>query len=518
MIGCIVYIHFRRPSFFQYKKFSFQLYFLFIFISMRCLGSLLFAHNEICVNILDIMMDLDTGLFREWAAELEENPRFRGLDLGGDGIGVFERILGASEGLEVPDFSESVGPIFRLWHEIREKAAGKGLSPKDLALMLYSFKLGLLRYLRGREGGKKFEGVGNLLDLLGLFTFEFYSSETEGVISRRGEQIGFLEGKRSGERFGSLVGTSSAMQGVYEAIGVVLDNDIAVLLEGESGTGKDMVANVIHSNSKRKSGPFITLNCGAIPKELVESELFGHEQGAFTGALVQRTGKFELADGGTLFLDEIGELPMEMQVKLLRVLQDKAFERVGGSEKIEVDVRIVAATNRDLKGMVSDGTFRQDLFYRLHVFPIRIPPLRERVADILPLAQFFLEKYASSFGYEVARLSGEACDFLESQNWEGNVRELENLMQRVAVLAPGQVVGKAVLEFEPGSGTLFLPAMELESDVLGLRDGEILSISEAEKRAIRHALKVTKGNMKKAAEGLGVSRTTLYSKIEKYDD
>jgi len=344
------------------------------------------------------------ALFQQWLTEVEENPHFSKAafktleNLEASSQDFLSKLVGLVESPAIPDFSDTaLEPLFKLLHNIRQEHLQKGLSSKDTAMLIFSFKATLINFMKSFYKKKSFtyskqlNKMNNLLDFLGLITFEIYTAEKENVIGRQHEQIHYLQNKQSGEKFGSLIGSSLEMSRVYKAVGLILDNDITVLLEGESGTGKDMVANVIHSNSNRKEGPFVTVNCGAIPKELIESELFGHEKGSFTGALERRIGKFELADGGTLFLDEIGELDLSLQVKLLRVLQDHKIERVGGRDKLEVNVRIIAATNRDLKEAVQNKTFRLDLYYRLNVFPISIPPLRDRQSDILPLANYFLK-------------------------------------------------------------------------------------------------------------------------------
>ena len=316
-----------------------------------------------------------------------------------------------------------------------------------------------------------------------------------------------------------FIGVSRVMGPVFKAIQLVLDNDITILLEGESGTGKDVLATLIHNNSSRKTKPMVTLNCGAIPKDLIESELFGHEKGAFTGATETRPGKFEQADGGTLFLDEIGELPLDLQVKLLRVLQNREVERVGGRKRIPIDVRIIAATNKQLKQAVEAKQFRLDLYYRLNVFPIAIPPLRERREDIVPLAQFFIEKYAKEFNQTPSELSQDAEVYLLKQPWEGNIRELENLMQRMAIIAEGRPITATLLAYLPGQNThLMLPDTPEECshmpDITVPKDNHIPTLEEVEKSALQHALNVTKGNIRKAASALGISRTTFYNKAE----
>ncbi|HMK61214.1 MAG TPA: sigma-54 dependent transcriptional regulator, partial [Dissulfurispiraceae bacterium] len=237
-----------------------------------------------------------------------------------------------------------------------------------------------------------------------------------------------------------IVGTSSSIRRIYSLISKVSQSDSTVLVLGESGTGKELVARTIHYSGKRADKPFIPVNCGAIPADLLESELFGHEKGAFTGAIASRTGRFELADGGTVFLDEIGEMSPMLQVKLLRVLQERSFERIGGSKTVNVDVRVISATNRNLEDAVKTGRFREDLYYRINVIPIEIPPLRERTEDLPLLCDFFMEKHAARFGRNALKITDEAFKIFVGYGWPGNVRELENTLERLLVLKDDDVV------------------------------------------------------------------------------
>ena len=285
------------------------------------------------------------------------------------------------------------------------------------------------------------------------------------------------------------------------------------MLQGASGTEKDVIANVIHANSSRKAAPFITINCGSIPANLIESELFGHEQGAFTGADKQRIGKFELADQGTLFLDEISELSLDNQTKLLRVLQNKEIQRVGGDRTIPINVRIIAAANKDLESMVEKETFRLDLFYRLNVFPIHIPKLNERGEDIILLAKHFIEKYADTMRLSKCTLANDAIHYLQNHQWKGNVRELENIIQRAMIIANGKPLTKHILAFTPGQSIATPLLMEPSADPIIFIPK---SLNEHEEDIIKNTLTHTNYNMKKTAEILNVSRTTLYNKCKKY--
>lgn len=304
-----------------------------------------------------------------------------------------------------------------------------------------------------------------------------------------------------------IIGQSPAMQEVLAMVRQVAPTRSTVLIEGESGTGKEMIAQAIHRLSPRRDGPFVAVHCAALAPTLLESELFGHERGAFTGAVERRIGRFEMADGGTLFLDEVGEIAPSIQVKVLRVLEERRFERVGGTAPVDVDVRLVAATNRDLRAMVAAGTFREDLFFRLHVVAIRLPPLRERAGDIPLLAARFAEELAAANGMPPPRIAPEAMDALSAYPWPGNVRELRNTIERMVVLARSDTLGTADLpaEIRSAAGAVGAgPAV----------DG--LTIEAAERRLIEAALAATGGSRARAAERLGISRRTLHRKLERY--
>lgn len=307
------------------------------------------------------------------------------------------------------------------------------------------------------------------------------------------------------EGFEGIIGKSPLLMGIFDHIAQVAPGDTTVLITGESGTGKERVASSIHNLSPRKEGPFIKINCASLPSNLIETELFGHEKGAFTGAVERRTGRFELADKGTLFLDEIGEMALDMQVKLLRVLQEKEIERIGGSTPIKVDVRIIAATNRNLEKEVAEGRFRLDLYYRLNVFPIHLPSLRERREDIGLLARHFIDIYNGRTGKSVTGLSTEALNSLLSYNWPGNIRELENLMERSVLLSKGAVIEEIPLPHHE----------EVETDI---GERKLKTIEENERAHIIAVLRQCDGRIRGAngaAEILGVPPTTLASKMQK---
>jgi len=307
----------------------------------------------------------------------------------------------------------------------------------------------------------------------------------------------------------SIIGESSQMQKVFDMIERVADSSATVMVYGESGTGKELVARAIHVNSPRKDKPYIQVNCAALPENLLESELFGHEKGAFTGAVARRAGRFELAHQGTLFLDEIGEVSPAMQAKLLRVLQEKTFERVGGVETLKVDVRIVAATNRNLQIAIETGAFREDLYYRLNVIPIKLPPLRERKSDIPLLADYFLTKL--DLKRRIQAITPEAMQALLDYSWPGNVRELENVIERAVIIAPGDTI---TVEQVP-SDLCMKPREEKYSIIDDIPD-EGISLEEVEKLLLARALVKAGGNQTKAAQLLKISRHTLLYRMEKY--
>ena len=305
----------------------------------------------------------------------------------------------------------------------------------------------------------------------------------------------------------NMVGNSQAMQEVFDLMSQVSGSDATVLIRGESGTGKELVAQAIHYNSLRADKPFIKVNCAALPESVIESELFGHEKGAFTGAMNTRKGRFEMADGGTIFLDEIGEISPMTQVKLLRVLQEREIERVGGSETIKVNVRILAATNRNLEEEIEKNTFREDLYYRLNVFPIHIPPMRERKTDLMLLADFFTEKYSKKNRKHIKRISSSAIDLIMSYHWPGNVRELENCIERAVLLSTDQVIHAYHLP----------PSLQsAESSDTGILSTLQEAVDNLEKELISEALKSNRGNMAKAARKLGITERIMGLRVKKY--
>ena len=311
-----------------------------------------------------------------------------------------------------------------------------------------------------------------------------------------------------------IIGQTARMQGVYGMIEKVAKSPATVLITGESGTGKELVARALHDNSDRSNAPFIQVNCGAIPENLFESELFGHEKGAFTGAVAGKPGKFELADGGTLFLDEVGELPKDMQVKLLRVLQDGHFERVGGVRGQVVDVRLVAATNRVLEDEVKANRFREDLFYRLNVIPIKLPPLRDRADDIPLLVEHFLNKFNVRMGTKIESIGPDAMAALLAHNWPGNIRELENLIERSVLLAEETTLSLADL---PGLTPDTIEAVDIDdAEEMGLKEYVRVYTAKLERARIQRVLEEEGSNVTRASKKLGISRKSLQMKMKDY--
>ncbi len=383
----------------------------------------------------------------------------------------------------------------------------------DLPIIILSAQNTLDTAVRASDTGA-FEYFPKPFDLDELVRAARQAAESRGTDTSDGEQ--------SGQGL-PLVGRSLAMQGVYRMITRVLRNDLTVLILGESGTGKELVAEAIHQLGHRSSGPFVAVNTAAIPRDLIESELFGHEKGAFTGAIARNIGKFEQASGGTLFLDEIGDMPPEAQTRLLRALQSGRIRRVGGREEVEIDVRIIAATNRDLAPMIADGSFREDLYYRLNVVPIQLPPLRERTDDIEPLARHFLVRAAEE-GLPRRQLAPGAGRVLARQPWRGNVRELQNFVYRIALMAREDVIDEETIQsqFEVRTATQtscdvvdFSAALDswLADEMPSSGTLYHTALAAFERPLFEHALQETGGNQLRAAQLLGINRNTLRKRL-----
>jgi DNA-binding NtrC family response regulator len=345
------------------------------------------------------------------------------------------------------------------------------------------------------------------------------NAATQGALRAQVECLATELRRREG--FATIIGTSAAIRGAVHLLGRAATSDVTVLLDGESGTGKEVAARAIHAESIRADGPFVAVNCGAIPEGLIESELFGHEKGAFTGAVSARRGSFEQADKGTIFLDEIGELRSDLQVRLLRVLQERAVQPVGGGAARPIDVRVIAATNRDLRDEVTAGRFREDLYYRLAVFPVHLPALRERDSDIFLLASFFVERYAKRNHKTVHGFSPEAQRALERYRWPGNVRELENVIERAIILEDDTRIRLTSLPLEVAAaltagGGLGDAGHANGTGIVKPTREAIVPLEEEERRIIRRALELTNWNIQEASRRLRIGRATIYRKIERY--
>ncbi len=423
---------------------------------------------------------------------------------------LLERTIDKLEPIIIPDFAS--------WcHEstIEPTRLAKLDHTPDTALLCVPLKfedqaIGTLSIERRRDPRLGWEADLRLLTMIASIIAQaalVRQTAAEQIQSLRTENDRLLEEVAQNYRPDNMIGTSSLMRTVYYHIDQVASSTTTVLIRGESGTGKELVAKALHQKGDRANKPFISFNCAALPESIIESELFGHEKGAFTGAVATRKGRFEAAHGGTIFLDEIGDVSPTTQVKLLRVLQEKEFERVGSQETRHVDVRVVAATRRNLEEMIADGSFREDLYYRLNIFPIYLPPLRERKCDLLLLADNFIEKYAVKQKVKPMRISSAAIDLLMSYHWPGNVRELENCIERAVLLAKGQSIKAHHLP-----PTLQMKSSRESKDVATLDE----AIQALEREMIIDALKDTSSNMAEAARRLGLTERKMGLRVKKY--
>lgn len=392
----------------------------------------------------------------------------------------------------------------------------------DLPIIIITGQTTLTNAIEAMKRGA-FDYLPKPFDLDDVHALVSHVIETKRLTANTERPLPAIQGRDE-----QIIGSGAAMQQVYKTVGRIVRSDATVLLQGESGTGKELVAKVIHHYSARWRAPFIGVNCSAIPLELLESELFGHERGAFTGAVERHAGKFEQAAGGTLFLDEIGDMPPSLQAKLLRVLQEREFTRVGGSQALQADVRIIAATNQDLAAAVKEKRFREDLYFRLRVVPITLPPLRQRREDIPELTAYFLDKITQEVGTAATGITPEAQALLTHYSWPGNVRELENTLLRAAVLSPGPLLMPADFSLPQTRTPLPADLAELsfeeviqrqltaylqQPDLLEAGDLHAVVISQVEKPLIELVLDHTRGNQLKAAEILGINRNTLRKKM-----
>jgi two-component system response regulator AtoC len=390
----------------------------------------------------------------------------------------------------------------------------------DVDVLIEAVNLGrIYRYVTKPWDSKELKGIlVQAMERFHLFR------ENQRLVAQLEQYVGVLSREAHGAfNFGAIVGESPPLRDVLARVEQVAQTAATVLLRGETGTGKEMVARAIHINSARESRPFVRVNCAALASGVLESELFGHEKGAFTGAVGRRAGRFELADGGTLFLDEVGDVSPDVQVKLLRVLQEREFERVGGVETVKVDVRVISATHRDLEALINEGKFREDLYYRLNVFPITLPPLRDRPGDIPPLVEHFIQKFAQSTGRAVRGADPAALSELAAYPWPGNVRELENVIERAMILTKGPTLGVSDLDFGRRLGGQPAPAARPVVAAAPPTDGDgsgrsfYKRITEQERTEIIAAVERAQGNIAHAARALGINRSTLYYRLRKHN-
>jgi Nif-specific regulatory protein len=426
------------------------------------------------------------------------------------GEGITGRVAESGKPIVVPQISRE--PLFLDRLGVRRATlAQEELSFVCVPILLHRKAVGVVGVDLPYEPARDYERTTGFLAIIAAMIAQaikvehLVESDKQRLLD---ENVHLKQELRERYDFGHIIGNSGPMRQVYERVTQVARTNTTVLLRGESGTGKEMIAHAIHYNSLRAGKPFIKVNCAALPDTLIESELFGYEKGAFTGAQARKKGRFELADGGTLFLDEIGDLNASTQIKLLRVLQEREFERLGGTETIKVNVRVIAATNKDLESAITTGQFREDLYYRLNVFAIFMPPLRERKPDVLLLADHFLEKYARAHGKSIRRISTPAIDMLTSYHWPGNVRELENTIEHAVIVCESNVIHghhlPPTLQTAEGSGTV--THLRLET-----------AVETYERDLILDALKSTRGNRKKAAQLLDTTERIIGYKVKKYN-
>ncbi len=462
-------------------------------------------HMGMLRGILTLLNRESGQIFIEAAHGLSTNQQERGKYRLGEGV--TGKVVQTGQPAVVPRIAEE--PLF-----LDRTGARRSLRKKDISFICVPIKLGN-EVIGALSADRLFSEEVSLEEDVRLMSI-IASMIAQAVRLRQTaqeerqvlleENIRLQEELKDRFRPSNIIGNSKAMQAVYDLIAQVSKSEATVLIRGESGVGKELVAHAIHYNSLRAARPFVKVNCAALPEAVIESELFGHEKGAFTGAVTQRKGRFELASGGSIFLDEIGDLSHATQIKLLRVLQEREFERVGGTVTIKADIRVITATNRNLEELVANGTFRPDLYYRLNVFPIHVPPLRERRADVLLLADYFVEKYSRGSHKEVRRISTPAIDMLMSYHWPGNVRELENCIERAVLLSHSDVIHgyhlPPTLQTAEASGTAHSGT---------LRE----SLESLERDLIQDALKSSRGNRAKAARALGATERLMGLRVKK---
>ncbi len=424
------------------------------------------------------------------------------------GEGVTGTVVQTGREIVVPDISKDNRFLHRT--HSRKDSEGKQISFYCVPIKLEGKTIGTLSVDRQAQKGDDVQSILNLLNVIATMIAQAVKLNKLVQSDRKQlseENLRLRQELKAHFNIDNMVGTSNAIKQIYRLIEQVADSNATVLIRGESGTGKDLVAHAIHYNSSRASKPFVKVNCTALPETLLESELFGHEKGAFTGATERKIGRFEKANGGTIFLDEIGDFSMNLQVKLLRIIQFREFERVGGTDTIKANVRIVVATNKNLEEQIKEKLFREDLYYRINVFPIFLPPLRERKDDIMLLADYFLEQFARENNKRITRISTPAIEMLTSYHWPGNVRELENCIERAILLCNDDVIRS---EHLPPS----LQMIKKSESLTGRSLTEI--IENKEKELIIDSLKKFSGQQRKAATELGLTERILGYKIKKY--
>ena len=465
------------------------------------------AHLDILRGTLTILNRKNGEIAIEEAYGLDKTEVARGRYQLGEGI--TGKVIASGEAVAIPRISEE--PLF-----LDKTGARKNLDTSDISFFCVPIKIG--SEVIGAIGiDKLYDKHVSLDDDIRLLTIiassisqavrlrQFTQEELQYLKEENSRLHAELESKYKPE---SVIGNSKIMRLLYRQMEQVSATNATVLLLGESGVGKEKIAHAIHYSSPRAGKPFIKLNCAAIPEALIESELFGHEKGAFTNALTMRKGRFEMADCGTIFLDEIGEMPLALQTKFLRVIQEREFERIGGTETIKVNIRIVAATNRNLPALISEGKFREDLYYRLNVFPLVVPPLRERKTDIILLADYFIEKFSKEHSKKIRNISSPAIDLLMSYQWPGNVRELENCMERAVILSSDETLHSYHLP----------PSLQTALQTPSAKHGKLEELmSTVEKEILIEELSRADGNISKAAAGLGITERVMGLRVVKYN-